>query len=80
MNCRVVITQISNYLDGELSPALRHELEQHLGECKECELVVSQTKLTVELYCDAEIVDLPEEVKSRLHRALRSKLPQGPHS
>jgi anti-sigma factor RsiW len=80
LNCRAVITQISNYLDGELSASLRHELEQHLGECKECELVVSQTKLTVDLYCDAEIVELPEGVKMRLHEALRTKLRQEPHS
>ncbi len=74
MNCQVVITEISNYLDGDLTPTLRRELEQHLSECKECTLVVNQTKATVELYCDAEIVDLPEDVKSRLHQALRSKL------
>jgi anti-sigma factor RsiW len=75
-----VITQISNYLDGELSAVVRQELEQHLGECKECELVVNQTKLTVELYCDAEIVELPEDVKTRLHQALRNKLQQSPPS
>jgi len=74
LNCRAVITEISNYLDGDLPPALCHELEQHLSECKECELVVSQTKATVELYCDAEIVELPEDVKLRLHQALRNKL------
>ena len=75
MNCRSVITEISNYLDGDLPPALRHELEQHLSECKECTIVVNQTKATVELYCDAEIVELPKDVKTRLHQALRSKLP-----
>jgi anti-sigma factor RsiW len=74
LNCRAVISEISNYLDGELPAAARQELERHLKECKECALVVSQTKATVELYCDAEIVELPEEVKMRLHRALRNKL------
>src|SRR5262249_16587640 len=77
LNCRAVITQISNYLDGELTASARQDLEQHLHECKECELVVSQTKLTVDLYCDAEIVELPEDVKMRLHQALRGKLSQG---
>jgi len=69
--------EISNYLDGDLSAAARRELERHLGECKECELIVSQTKATVELYCDAEIVELPEDVKTRLHRAIRNKLQPG---
>lgn len=74
MNCKAVVAQISNYIDGELSAAVRQELEQHLGDCKDCELVVNQTKLTVDLYCDAELVELPEEVRSRLHSALRAKL------
>lgn len=78
MNCKAVITQISNYIDGELPVTVRQELEQHLGECKECELVVNQTKLTVDLYCDAELVELPEAVRARLHAALRSKLNPGP--
>ena len=74
MNCRAVITQISNYLDGDLSLEVRRDLEAHLTDCKECELVVSQTKVTVDLYCDAEIVELPEDVKLRLHQALKEKL------
>lgn len=80
MNCKAVITQISNYLDGELPVAVRKELEQHLGECSECELVVNQTKLTVDLYCDAELVELPEAVRDRLHAALRNKLNPASHS
>lgn len=74
MNCKAVVAQISNYIDGELPAAVRQELEQHLGGCKDCELVVNQTKLTVDLYCDAELVELPEEVRARLHSALRAKL------
>ena len=74
MNCKQVVQQLSDYLDGELTPALRHELSQHLCECKDCELVVNQTKLTVEIYCDAEMVDLPQQVRTRLHQALRRKL------
>jgi anti-sigma factor RsiW len=74
LNCKQVVQQLSDYLDGELTPALRQELSQHLGECKECDLVVNQTKLTVEIFCDAQMVDLPQQVSTRLHQALRRKL------
>jgi anti-sigma factor RsiW len=74
LNCKDVVKQLSDYLDGELDPALRRELSQHLGECKECDLVVNQTKLTVEIFCDAEMVELPQQVSARLHEALRRKL------
>jgi hypothetical protein len=35
---------------------------------------VNQTRLTVEVFCDEKEVELPGEVKSRLHEALRRKL------
>jgi anti-sigma factor RsiW len=74
LNCRDVVKKLSNYLDGDLELAVKQELEQHLGGCKECTLIVNQTKLTVEIFCDAEMVELPDQVRVRLHEALRRKL------
>ncbi len=74
MNCKSVIREISNYLDGELELAAKQELERHLQDCEDCKLVVDQTKLTVEIFCDEEPVELPSDVKSRLHEALRHKI------
>jgi anti-sigma factor RsiW len=74
LNCKSVIREISNYIDGELESELRLELEQHLGQCEDCKMVVDQTKLTVDVFCDSEPVELPADVKSRLHEALRRKI------
>ncbi len=74
MNCKGVILEISNYVDGELDLLVKQELERHLGECVDCKMVVDQTKLTVEVFCDSMPVELPADVKARLHDALRRKL------
>jgi anti-sigma factor RsiW len=74
LNCKGVIREISNYIDGALDPEVKQELEQHLEDCEDCKLVVDQTKLTVEIFCDSEPVELPGDVKSRLHEALRRKI------
>jgi anti-sigma factor (TIGR02949 family) len=74
LNCQDIIHELSNFLDGELSAAAAEELEGHLDECSECKLVVNQTKKTIELYCDSEPVELPTEVRNRLHDALKKKL------
>ena len=37
-------------------------------------MVVDQTRLTVDVFCDSKPVELPGDVKSRLHDALRRKL------
>jgi len=73
LNCKGVILEISNYLDGELQPAVKLELEQHLEHCEDCKMVVDQTKLTVDIFCDSKPVELPLHVQSRLHQALRRK-------
>jgi hypothetical protein len=74
LNCKGVIREISNYIDGALDPEVKQELEQHLEDCEDCKLVVDQTKLTVEIFCDSELVELPGDVKFRLHEALRRKI------
>ena len=74
MNCETVIRELSNYLDGDLSVSVKLELEQHLKICKNCTLVVTQTKHTIEVFCDTEVADLPAEVKSRLHELLLRKI------
>lgn len=74
MNCQNVVHELSNYIDGELDASLKQELESHLRDCTECKLVVDQTKKTIEIFCDAELVELPIEVHNRLHEALRRKL------
>ena len=74
MNCKGVILEVSNYLDGELELSVRQELERHLEHCGECKMVVDQTRLTVNVFCDSKPIELPLDVKSRLHDALRRKL------
>jgi len=74
LNCKGVIREISNYIDGDLELPAKQELERHLEHCGECNLVVNQTRLTVEVFCDSKPIELPDEVKSRLHDALRRKL------
>jgi anti-sigma factor RsiW len=74
VNCKGVIREVSDYIDGELELSARQELERHLEHCGECNLVVNQTRLTVEIFCDSKPIELPGEVKSRLHDALRRKL------
>ena len=74
MNCESVIREISNYIDGDLELAVKQELERHLEDCEECKMVVDQTRLTVNVFCDSKAIELPADVKARLHEALRRKL------
>jgi len=78
LNCRGVIHELSSFLDGEMDAAMKRDLERHLSECKECRLLIVQTKKTIEIFCGSEPIELPREVRSRLHDALRKKLGGAP--
>ena len=78
MNCKGVIRELSNYIDGDLDPSLETELERHLNHCEDCTMIVDQTKKSIEILCDSKPVELPSDVRSRLHAALREKTGQKP--
>jgi anti-sigma factor RsiW len=78
LNCKGVIREISNYIDGELAIDVKHELEHHLSHCGDCAMVVDQTKKSIEILCDSEPIPLPAELSFRLHAALRQKLAKNP--
>ena len=74
MNCKSLIREISDYIDGDLDLSVKQELERHLQDCEDCQMVVDQTRLSVEIFCDSKPVELPPDVKARLHDALHRKL------
>ena len=74
MNCAGVIRRISSYIDGDLEATIIEEIELHLKTCQDCTVLVQQTRLTVKLYYDSDLVDYPVEVQARLHQTLRRKI------
>jgi len=71
--CEKVITEISNYLDGDLDEDLKRSLEAHINKCQHCRVVFDTTRKTIELYCDGKLFPLPDDVRARLHEAIRRR-------
>jgi predicted anti-sigma-YlaC factor YlaD len=74
VNCRNVVKELSNYLDEALDQTLKTSIEQHLSNCEDCRLVVDTTKKTIQIYCNAEPLPLPEDTRIRLRQALEKRL------
>ncbi len=74
MKCKDIVKELADYLDEDLDPSLRASIEEHLGKCKDCRLVVDTTKQTIQIYCNSEPAPLPAETRSRLHDALAKRL------
>jgi anti-sigma factor RsiW len=74
LNCKGLIQELTDYLDEALDASARAELEQHLGKCKKCRIVVDTTRKTIDIFCNADPAPLPVDVRSRLHEALAKRL------
>ncbi len=60
MTCKGVIREISNYIDGDLDPVVKQELERHLEHCEDCTMIVDQTRKSIKVLCDSRPVSLSQ--------------------
>jgi anti-sigma factor RsiW len=74
VKCKGLLSELADYLDEMLDPALRMEIEEHLAKCKNCRVVVNTTKKTIEIFCNSEPVPLPADTRQRLHAALEKRM------
>lgn len=64
--CRMLFEKLSEYLDGELDPALYPRFEEHLGGCAPCQAFLESLRRTVRHVGAIEAVELPPEVRREI--------------
>lgn len=74
LDCRQVLAELSNYLDGEVRPEVKRALEQHLAKCHRCALVYDTTRRTLKIITESGPFEISLESSARLHARLREML------
>lgn len=69
-NCERVWREISNYVDGDVDPALRSTMNEHFRTCKRCASVLAGMRNVVQLYGDERMLEVPAGFSNRLQRRL----------
>lgn len=70
-NCRYLVEELSDYVDGALSADICTEIERHLAGCENCRIVVDTLRKTVYLvHATAESEPVPADVRERLYKCL----------
>jgi anti-sigma factor RsiW len=69
--CPDLLDQLSEYIDGELDPAICAEIEVHLAGCSNCRIMVDTVRKTITLYHTHATPELPADVQSRLYKVLK---------
>jgi anti-sigma factor RsiW len=71
LNCRQVLAELSNYVDGDVTPEVREALERHLARCLRCWMVFSTLRRSLDLVLAVRPGAAPRDVSERLHARLR---------
>lgn len=70
VNCEQVWREISNYLEGDVEPALRSAMDEHFHRCQRCASVLEGTRNVIRLFGDERMMEAPAGFGRRLERRL----------
>ena len=74
LTCKQFLQELNDYLDPKVEMELKHHLEYHVSECPSCFGIVDTTQKTIQVYKGIEPQTLPEDVKTRLLKALEKRI------
>ena len=78
IDCEEVWRHISNYLDKEVDPALRVNMEAHFKDCAHCSAILDGTRNVLQLVGDGRTFELPAKASKRLYAKLDEHLGRNP--
>jgi predicted anti-sigma-YlaC factor YlaD len=70
LDCEEVRSELSNYLDCDLTAEMRLRIDDHLRQCAHCAAIYDGVRNVVRLLGDEKIIDLPTGFSERLYRRL----------
>lgn len=70
INCEQVWKEISNYIEGDVAPAMRIAMDDHFHACQRCRSVLEGTQNVLRLYRDERMIDVPSGFGRRLEKRL----------
>ena len=77
LTCRQFLQDLNDYLDPSGDQELKRRLEAHVTQCPNCFVIVDTTQKTLMVYKGVEPQTIPEDVRTRLLKALERKIAAG---
>jgi hypothetical protein len=74
LTCKQFLEELNDYLDPSVDAVMKVRLERHVTECPNCFVIVDTTLKTLQVYKGCEPQSIPEDVKTRLLKALERKI------
>ena len=70
ITCAQVRRELSDYIDDEVTPALRARIEEHVGACSGCKAIYDGVRNVLTLIGSTDLIELPRGFSARLYRRI----------
>jgi anti-sigma factor RsiW len=67
VSCEHVLNELSNFIDDDIDPALKKEIENHLKTCRRCSLLHDTLRKVLIIVGDERAFEIPLGYSERLH-------------
>ena len=72
LNCREVLRELETYLDDSTAIEVKKGLEEHLGQCRHCQVVMDSTRHTLKIITECDTFELNESLSDRIMSSVRA--------
>lgn len=68
---------LDDLIDDSVTTEMRADLQEHLRGCEHCEVTLSTTRKTIQIYRSHEVYEMPVGLRERLHKAIMERCKNG---
>ena len=74
ITCDEFFAEFADYLENQVSPEVRRELELHLSQCRACHVLYDSTRKTIKIMSESDSFELPQDVFDPIIDRVTAKL------
>jgi len=74
ITCEDFFAEFADYLENEVSPEVRQELELHLSQCRACHVLYDSTRKTIKVVAESNSFELPQNIFDPILDRVMAKL------
>ena len=74
LTCKEFLQELNDYLDATVDVEIRRRIEAHITECPNCFVILDTCKKTIKVYKGMQPQVLPEDVHTRLMKAVERRM------
>ena len=78
ITCEEFFAEFADYLENQVSPEVRQELELHLSQCRACYVLYDSSRKTVKIVSESNSFELPQNVFDPIIDRVMAKLRTDP--